>query len=100
MSEIGKEDLKKTYRSKKDPKIRAKILAAHMVGVYEESIGKTATNLMQSERWVRDWLKRHDEGTLSKITMAFPCFSWKRLRRQITPQPLGSPSSRAPPPPG
>ena len=54
MSEIGKEDLKKAYRSKKDPKIRARILAAHMVGVCEESIGKTATNLMQSERWVRD----------------------------------------------
>ncbi len=54
MSEIGKEDLKKAYRSKKDPKIRARILVAHMVGVYEESIGKTATNLMQSERWVRD----------------------------------------------
>ena len=33
-----------------------------MVSVCEESIGKTVTNLMQSERWVRDWLKRHDEG--------------------------------------
>ena len=64
MSEMGKEDLKKAYRSAKDPKIRARILAAHMASVCEESIGKTATNPMQSERWVRDWLKRHDEGDM------------------------------------
>ena len=75
MSEIGKEDLKKAYRSKKDPKIRARILAAHMVGVYEESIGKTATNLMQSERWVRDWLKRHDEGGLDGLR-DLPRLAW------------------------
>ena len=38
-----------------------------MVSVREESIGKTATNLMQSERWVRDWLKRYDEGGLDGL---------------------------------
>ena len=54
MNEMDKEDLKKAYRSEKDPKIRARILAVHIVSVCEESIGKTATNLMQSERWVRD----------------------------------------------
>ena len=62
MNEMGKEDLKKAYPSAKDPKIRARILAAYMVSAGEEGIGKTATNPMQSERWVRDWLKRHDEG--------------------------------------
>ena len=64
---MDKEDLKRAYRSEKDPKIRARILAAHMVGVCEESIGKTATNRMQSARWVRDWLKRHDEGVLDGL---------------------------------
>ena len=67
MNEMGKEDLKKTYRSEKDPKIRARILAVHIVSVCEESIDKTATNLMQSERWVRDWLKRYDEGGLDGL---------------------------------
>ena len=62
MNEMDKEDLKKAYWSEKDPKIRARIPAVHMVSVCEESIGKTATNLMQSERWVRDRLKRYDEG--------------------------------------
>ena len=50
MSEMDKEDLKKAYWGEKDPKIRARILAVHMVSVCEESISKTATNLMQSER--------------------------------------------------
>ena len=67
MNEMDKEDLKKAYRSKKDPKIRARILAVHIVSVCEESICKTATNLMQSERWVRDWLKRYDEGDLNGL---------------------------------
>ena len=40
MNEMDKEDLKKAYRSEKDPKIRARILAVHIVSVYEESIGQ------------------------------------------------------------
>ena len=64
---MSKEDLKKAYRSEKDLKIRARILAVHMVSVCEESIGKTATNLMQPERWMRDWLKRYDEGGLNGL---------------------------------
>ena len=38
MNEMDREDLKKAYRSEKDPKIRARILAVHMVSVYEESV--------------------------------------------------------------
>ena len=67
MNEMDKEDLKKAYRSEKDPKIRAKIFAVYMLSVCEESIGRTATNLMQSERWVHDWLKRYDEGGLDSL---------------------------------
>ena len=57
--------------------MRARILAAHMVSVYEESIGKTATNLMQSERWVRDWLKRYDEGGLDGPPGSSPAWQAK-----------------------
>ena len=52
---------------KKIPRYGARILAAHMVSVCEEGIGKTATNLMQSERRVRDWLKRYDGGVLDGL---------------------------------
>ena len=75
MSEMDKEDLKRAYRSEKDPRIRARILAAHMVSVCEEGIGKTATNLMQSERRVRDWLKRYDEGVLDGLR-DLPRLAW------------------------
>ena len=64
---MNREDLKKAYRGEKDPKMRARILAVHIMSVCEESIGKTATNLMQSERWVHDWLKRYDGGGLDSL---------------------------------
>ncbi len=33
MNEMDKEDLKKAYRSEKDPKIRARILAVHSIPI-------------------------------------------------------------------
>ena len=62
MRETDKNDLKKAYRSEKDSMIRARILAVYMVCVRKKGIGETATDLMQSERWAYDWLKRYDEG--------------------------------------
>ena len=67
MRETNKDDLKKAYRSEKDSRIRARILAVHMVCVCKKSIGETATDLMQSERRVHDWLKRYDEGDLDGL---------------------------------
>ena len=55
------------YRSEKDPKIRARILAVHMVRVRRKSINETAADLMQSEKWVHNWLKRYDQGGLDNL---------------------------------
>ena len=62
MGETNKDDLKKACRSEKDSRIRAWILAVYMVCVRKKGIGETAVDLMQSERWAHDWLKRYDEG--------------------------------------
>ena len=62
MRETNKDDLKKACRSEKDSKIRVRIPAVYMVCVRKKGIGETATDLMQSERWAHDWLKRYDEG--------------------------------------
>ena len=62
MRETNKEDLKQAYKSEKDPRIKIRILAVHMVRVRKNGTGKTATGLMQSEGLVHDWLKRYDEG--------------------------------------
>ena len=51
----------------KDSRTRALILAVHMVRVRKKGIGETATDLMQSEGWVHDWLKRYDEGGLDSL---------------------------------
>ena len=67
MRETNKDDLKKAYQSEKDSRIRTRILAAYMVCVRKKNIGETATVLMQSERWVHDWLKRYDEGSFDGL---------------------------------
>ena len=67
MRETNKDDLKKAYRSDKDSRIRARIPAVHMIRVRKKGISETATDLMQSERWVHDWLKQYDEGGLDSL---------------------------------
>ena len=67
MRETNKEDLKQAYKSEKDPRIKIRILAVHMVRVSKKSIDETAANLMQSERWVHNWLRRYDEGGLDDL---------------------------------
>ena len=50
MDETNKEDHKVAYWSEKDSRMRARILAVHMVRVRKKSINETAADLMQSER--------------------------------------------------
>ena len=38
-----------------------------MIRVRKKDIGEMATDLMQSEKWVRDWLRRYDEGGLDGL---------------------------------
>ena len=67
MRETNKEDLKQAYKSEKDPRIKIRILAVHMVRVRKKGIDETAADLMQSERWVHNWLRRYDEGGLDNL---------------------------------
>lgn len=67
MSATNKGDLKEAYRNEKDSRIRARMLAVHMVRTRKKSIDETAADLMQSERWVHNWLKRYDEGGLDTL---------------------------------
>lgn len=60
-------DLKTTYRSEKDLKVRTRILAAHMIRVHRTSVNETTVDLMQSERWIHNWLKWYDKGDLDSF---------------------------------
>lgn len=67
MRETNKDDLKQAYKSEKDPWIKIRILAVHMVRVRKKGIDETAADLMQSERWVHSWLRRYDGGGLDSL---------------------------------
>ena len=45
MRETNKDDLKKAYRSEKDSRIQARILAVHMVCARKKGIDEAATDL-------------------------------------------------------
>ena len=67
MNKTDAGDLKTAYRSEKDPRVRARILAVHMVRVRKKSVDETAADLLQSEKWVRNWLGRYDQGGLDSL---------------------------------
>ena len=67
MNETEREELKEAYRKEKDPRVAARMLAVHTVYVRKAGIDDTATHLMRSTRWVRNWLHRYDEGGLEGL---------------------------------
>lgn len=67
MNKTDAGDLKTAYRSEKDPRVRARILAVHMVRVRKKSVDETAADPLQSEKWVRNWLGRYDQGGLDSL---------------------------------
>ena len=67
MDETGGKNSRRHTGRKKDPKAVARMLAACMVYVRKAGIDETAAHLMQSARWVRNWLRRYDEGGLDSL---------------------------------
>ena len=61
------EGLKKAYRKEKDHRVRARMLAVRMVYARKMSVEETSDILMQSPRWVYDWLERYDQGGLEGL---------------------------------
>ena len=67
MDETEREELKEAYRKEKDPRVVARMLAVHMVYARKAGMDETATHLMRSVRWVRNRLRRYDEGGLEGL---------------------------------
>ena len=65
MKQSGKNS--EAYREEKDLRVVAGMLAVHMVYVRKAGIDETAARLMRSARWVRNWLRRYDEGGLEGL---------------------------------
>lgn len=62
MNRTKREELERACREEKDRKVRNRMLAVRMVLVHNLSVEETTDYLMQCPNWVRNWLRRYDEG--------------------------------------
>ena len=62
MDETEREELKGAYRKEKDPRVVARMLVVHIVYARKAGIGEIVAHLMRPARWIRNWLRRYDEG--------------------------------------
>ena len=68
MDDIKREELEKACKKEKDHKIRTRMVAVRMVRVLNMSVEETANLQVHCPTWVRDWLRRYDEGGLEGCT--------------------------------
>ena len=62
MDNTKREELEKAR--KRIHKVRTWMVAVRMVRVRNMPVGETADILIRYSTWVRDWLRRYDEGGL------------------------------------
>ena len=61
------EELEKAYKKEKNHKVRTRMVAVRMVHVRNMSVEETADILVRCSMWVRNWLRRYDEGCLEGL---------------------------------
>ena len=64
MDDTKREELEKACKKEKDHKVRARMVAVRMVRVLNISVDETADNLVRCPSWIRNWLRRLDDGCL------------------------------------
>ena len=67
MDDTKREELEKACKKEKDHKVRTRMVAICMVRVPNISVEETADILVRCSMWVRDWLRRYDEGGLEGL---------------------------------
>ena len=78
MNDTKLEELKKAYKKEKDYKIRIRMVTVRMVRVLNMSVEETASLQVRCLAWVRDWLRRYDEGGIRDLPR---CGRPKRILR-------------------
>ncbi len=78
MDDIKPEELEKACKKEKDHKVRTRMVAARMARVLNMSVEETANLQVHCPTWVRDWLRRYDEGGFEGLRDLPRC---GRLRR-------------------
>ena len=64
MDDTKREELEKACKKEKNHKVRTRMVAVRMVRVLNMSVEETANLQVHCPTWVRDWLRRYDEGGL------------------------------------
>jgi len=94
MNRTKREELERVCRGEKDRKVRNGMLAVRMVRVRNLSVEEAVDYLMQCPNWVRNWLRRYDEGGPDGLR-DLPR-SGRPRRSQTTPSTRSSPGWRVP----
>ena len=67
MDDIKREELEKACKKEKNHKVRTRMAAVRMVRVLNMSVEETANLQVHCPTWVRDWLRRYNEGGLEGL---------------------------------
>lgn len=81
MDYIKREKLKTAC--KKIHKVRTRMVAVRMVRVLNMFVDETASILVHCPTWVRDWLRRYDEGGLEGLRDLPRCGRPRRILRNV-----------------
>ena len=81
MDDTKLEELEKAC--KKIHKVRTRMVAVCMVRVLNMSVEETANLQARCPTWVRDWLRRYDEGGLEGLRDLPKCGRPRRILRNI-----------------
>ena len=83
MDDIKREELEKACKKEKDHKVRTRMVVVRMVRVLNISVEEAASILVHCPTWVRDWLRRYDEGGLEGLRDLPRCGRPRRILRNV-----------------
>ena len=83
MNDTKREELEKACKKEKDQKVRTRMVAVRMVRVLNMSVDEAASIQVHCSTWVRDWLRRYDEGGLEGLRDLPRCGRPRRIPRGV-----------------
>ena len=83
MDDTKLEELEKAYKKENNHKVLVRMVAVRMVRVRNMSVEETADILARCPTWVRDRLRRYDEGGLEDLRDLPRCGRPRRILRNV-----------------
>ena len=83
MNDTKLEELEKACKKEKDHKVRTRMVAVRMVRVLNMSVDETAKIQVRCPNWVRNWLRRFDDGGLQGLRDLPRCGRPRKIPRDV-----------------